>query len=55
MNRLCAFPRIKQQTPAKDWGILPDWLCLHKRLFSLRGNSFVSKLLDAIAVGWEGL
>jgi hypothetical protein len=61
MNRLCAFPRIKLQTWGKDWGrppglaglavIAPDWLCLHQGLFSLLGNSSVSKFLRAIALG----
>jgi hypothetical protein len=50
MNRLCAFPRIKLQTPGKDWGIFSDWLCLHQSLFSRRGNGCVSKLLHAIAL-----
>ncbi|MGA2217316.1 MAG: hypothetical protein ABSG51_04470 [Terracidiphilus sp.] len=27
MNRLCAFLRIKLQTPGKDGGIFPDWPC----------------------------
>jgi hypothetical protein len=46
MNPLCAFPRIELQTQAGS----ANWLCLQQGLFSLRGNSFVSKVLNPIAL-----